>query len=148
MGREETIASLSLGLLGRLYLSGHLPQLSGDQRTLVREAVAAHRGLRGVISSLVPRWPIGLPGWDDPWAALALTGPQVTLLTVFHRGDGSAETAIPLSWLVGVGAGMEPVFPSEAGDWTLEWDSKAAILHVRAPDCLVSARTVALRPTI
>jgi alpha-galactosidase len=147
MGREETIASLSLGLLGRLYLSGHLPQLSEDQRTLVREAVAAHRELRGVIGSLVPRWPIGLPGWDDPWAALALTGPQVTLLTVFHRGDGPAETAIPLSWLVGVRAGMEPVFPSEAGDWTLEWDSKAAILQMRAPDCPVSARTVAFRPT-
>jgi alpha-galactosidase len=148
MGREETIASLSLGLLGRLYLSGHLPQLSEDQRTLVREAVAAHRELRGVIGSLVPRWPIGLPGWDDPWAALALTGPQVTLLTVFHRGDGpTAETAVPLSWLVGVQAGMEPVFPSEATDWTLEWDSKAAILQMRAPDCPVSARTVAFRPT-
>ena len=112
--------SLSLGLLGRLYLSGHLPQLSEDQRRLVHEAVAAHRELRGVISSLVPRWPIGLPGWDDPWAVLALTSPEVTLLTVFHRGVGPAETAVPLSWLLGVRAVMETVFPRRltTGRWS------------------------------
>ncbi|HWI01312.1 MAG TPA: glycoside hydrolase family 36 protein [Propionibacteriaceae bacterium] len=147
MDREETIASLSLGLLGRLYLSGLLPQLSEDQQALVREAVAAHRELRSVIGSLVPRWPIGLPGWEDPWAALALTGPQVTLLTVFHRGDGAAETTVPLSWLVGARAGMELVFPSDVGDWTLEWDSSAATLHVGSTEAPVSARTVALRAT-
>jgi alpha-galactosidase len=49
MGREETIASLSLGLLGRLYLSGYLPQLSPDQLALVLEAVVMHRALRGAI---------------------------------------------------------------------------------------------------
>jgi alpha-galactosidase len=52
----------SLGLLGRLYLSGHLPQLSQDQWAPVRQAVAMHRELRGAIRSLVPRWPLGLPG--------------------------------------------------------------------------------------
>jgi alpha-galactosidase len=97
MGREETIASLSLGLLGRLYLSGHLPQLSDDQRTLVHDAVAAHRELRGSISSLVPRWPLGLPGWDDRWTALALADSHVTVLTVFHRGVGPADAVLPLS---------------------------------------------------
>jgi len=102
MGREETITSLSLGLLGRLYLSGYLPQLSHDQLALVREAVAMHRELRGAIRSLVPRWPLGLPGWDDSWAAYALTGPEVTLLSVFHRGRGPAEAAVPLSWLLDV----------------------------------------------
>ena len=147
MGREETVASLSLGLLGRLYLSGHLPQLSEDQRALVREAVRAYRQLRGAISALLPRWPLGLPGWDDRWAALALTGPQVTLLTVFHRGMGASEAAVPLSWLGDVPTQMEPVFPREVGDWMLEWDPTAAMLQVRAPDAPVSARTVAFRTT-
>ena len=147
MGREETIASLSLGLLGRLYLSGYLPQLSQDQLALVREAVAMHRELRSAISSLLPRWPLGLPGWDDSWAAFALTGPEVTLLSVFHRGSGPAEAAVPLSWLVDIPTRMEPVFPSEPSGWTLEWDPRAAILNVRAPDSPVSARTVALHTT-
>ena len=147
MDREETIASLSLGLLGRLYLSGHLPQLSAEQRALVGEAVTAHRRLRGAIRSLLPRWPLGLPGWEDRWTALALTGPQITLLTVFHRGGGAAEAAIPLSWLAGVATRMEPVFPVQASDWILDWDPTAAILQVRAADAPVSARTVALRTT-
>lgn len=147
MDREETIASLSLGLLGRLYLSGYLPQLSQDQLALVREAVAIHRELRDAIRSLVPRWPLGLPGWDDSWAAFALAGPDVTLLTGYHRGSGPAEAAVPLSWLVGVPTTMEPVFPSELADWSLAWDPITAVLNVRAPDSLVSARTVAVRTT-
>ena len=147
MGREETIASLSLGLLGRLYLSGYLPQLSQDQLALVREAVAMHRKLRGAIRSLVPRWPLGLPGWDDSWAAFALAGPEITLITVYHRGTGPAEAAVPLSWLVEVPTKMEPVFPSEPTDWTLAWDPITAVLNVRAPDRPVSARTVAVRTT-
>ena len=147
MGREETIASLSLGLLGRLYLSGHLPQLAEDQQALVREAVAAHRELRGSISSLVPRWPLGLPGWDDRWTALALAGPHLTLLTVFHRGVGPAEAMVPLTWLLGASTSMEPVFPKESGDWMLRWDATAAMLTVRASESPVSARTVAFRTT-
>jgi alpha-galactosidase len=147
MGREETIAALSLGLLGRLYLSGYLPQLSQDQLALVREAVATHRELRGGIRSLVPRWPLDLPGWDDSWAAFALAGPEITLLTVYHRGTGPAEAAVPLSWLVDVPTKMEPVFPSEPTDWRLEWDPTAAVLRLRAPDSPVSARTVAVRTT-
>jgi alpha-galactosidase len=147
MGREETIASLSLGLLGRLYLSGYLPQLSQDQRALVREAVAMHRELRSPIRSLVPRWPLGLPGWDDAWAAFALAGPEVTLLSVYHRGSGPAEAAVPLPWLVDVPTEMEPVFPSEVSDWTLAWNPTTAVLNARAPDSPVGARTVAVRTT-
>ena len=106
-----------------------------------------HRELRSAISSLMPRWPLGLPGWDDSWAAFALTSSEVTLLSVFHRGSGPAEAAVPLSWLVDVPTKMEPVFPREPSDWTLEWDPIAAILNVRAPDSPVSARTVALHTT-
>ncbi len=98
-------------------------------------------------AGMMPRWPLGLPGWDDSWAAFALTSSEVTLLSVFHRGSGPAEAAVPLSWLVDVPTKMEPVFPREPSDWTLEWDPIAAILNVRAPDSPVSARTVALHTT-
>jgi len=106
-----------------------------------------HREVRGAIRSLVPRWPLGLPGWDDSWAAFALAGPEVTLLTVYHRGSGPAEAAVPLSWLAGVPTAMEPVFPREPTDWTLAWDPTAAVLNLRAPGSPVSARTVAVRTT-
>ena len=82
-----------------------------------------------------------------PWAAFALAGPDVTLLTVYHRGSGPAEAAVPLSWLGGVPTTMEPVFPSEQADWTLGWDPIKAVLNVHAPDSPVSARTVAVRTT-
>jgi alpha-galactosidase len=81
---------------------------------------------------MVPRWPLGLPGWDDSWAALALTNPQITLLTLFHRGSGPAEAAVPLPWLVDVPSEMEAVFPSELSDWTLEWDPTTAICSMCA----------------
>ena len=80
-------------------------------------------------------------------AAFALAGPELTLFSVYHRGSGPAEAAVPLPWLVDVPTKMEPVFPSEPTDWTLAWDPTTAVLKLRAPDSPVSARTVAVRTT-
>ncbi len=60
------------GLVGRLYLSGHLDRMAADELALVHEGVAAHRLLRGEIPRTVPFWPLGLPGWFDPTVALGL----------------------------------------------------------------------------
>jgi hypothetical protein len=92
---------------------------------------------------------LGLPGWDDSWAALALTNPQITLLTLFHRGIGPAEAAVPLPWLVDVPSEMEAVFPSELSDWTLEWDPTTAICSMCATRTVRRALAggVAHRPT-
>jgi hypothetical protein len=80
-------------------------------------------------------------------AALALTNPQITLLTLFHRGSGPAEAAVPPAWLVDVPTEMEAVFPSEPSDWTLEWGSDRSHARCARPDGPVSARRWRCAPT-
>jgi hypothetical protein len=80
-------------------------------------------------------------------AALALTNPQLTLLTLFHRGSGPAEAAVPPACLVDVPTEMEA--GSQASPATGHWsgDPTAAMLDVRAPDGPVSARRWRCAPT-
>ncbi len=72
MSDELFTLSLVNGVLGRMYLSGHLPRMSAEQRAVVADAVAAHRQVLEVVDTALPVWPLGLPGWEDPWVALGL----------------------------------------------------------------------------
>jgi alpha-galactosidase len=65
-------------MLGRIHLSGHLDRMSARQRTLVADALAAYKRIRGGIAAAVPFWPLGLPGWTDSWIALGLRAPGVS----------------------------------------------------------------------
>jgi alpha-galactosidase len=69
---ETFTLALVNGILGRMYLSGHLDRMTDAERALVREAVAAHREVLAVLDRTVPFWPLGLPGWEDGWVALGL----------------------------------------------------------------------------
>jgi hypothetical protein len=85
-------------------------------------------------------------------AALALTNPQITLLTLFHRGSGPAEAAVPPAWLVDVPTEMEAVFPSEPSDRTLERESDRSHARCARPGrsgerSPVAVRTDPLRAT-
>ena len=139
---EEVAATLQAGLLGRLYLSGHLNRLAEEQLVLVRQAVALHKELRTMIATAAPSWPLGLPGWDDPLVALRLTGPDSSLLTVWHRGDTVTEAVLSLPGPAITD--LELIFPVDLPGWTAEVVDGGNDLRITAGAGPVSARTYRL----
>lgn len=141
MGLEEVAATLQAGLLGRLYLSGHLNRLSEDQLTLIRDAVAAHKAHRATIGNAVPSWPLGLPGWDDPVIALRLTGPDESLITVWQRGPEPVEVVVPLTRPA---RDCTVIFPTTLDPWPAELINDGKALRLAAGPGPVAARTFRL----
>ena len=167
MEPEQTVLTLATGMLGRLYLSGHLDQMESAQLGLVREAVATHRALVVDVARSVPVWPLGLPGWRDPWVATGLVpaGPGsgrsapdalafgeardlVAYLTVWHREPAAATVELSLPAFAGDDLEVVPVFPeatSEPGGWTYDWSTADGVLRVATHVASPSARVIGLR---
>lgn len=88
MSPEAIAFTMCTGLAGRLYLSGRLDAMTAEQRCLVAEGVRLHRQMRTTLRQSLPFWPLGLPGWDDPWVALGLQDPAGdAYLVVWSRHD-------------------------------------------------------------
>jgi alpha-galactosidase len=151
MPAEEAAGTLVTGLAGRLYLSGHLDRMSPAEQAMVREAVEVHTGLRGLLRTARPLWPLGLPDWDDPWLALALADPEDSecVLHLWHRRlppDGPHDIVVPLPRLRGRRLEIDVLFPTRSPIWRTRWDPATATLRVSAPatPAALSARTLRL----
>ncbi|WP_432861908.1 alpha-galactosidase [Microbispora rosea] len=140
MDDEQVAYSLCTGMLGRLYLSGHLPTMTGAQRDAVRAAVAAYRGIRGDLATAVPVWPLGLPGWADPWLSLGLATPGHTYVGVWCRADERTTASLSLPHLAGRRVGVEVVYPRHLPAWDGEWDQERGRLVLTKPVPGPSAR--------
>src|SRR5207237_1320918 len=57
MSDDDVVYTLSTAMLGRLYLSGWLNRLIGNQRNLVAQAVAAHKRQPGLMENSAAFWP-------------------------------------------------------------------------------------------
>ena len=147
MSDELFTLSLVNGVLGRMYLSGHLPRMSAEQRAVVGSAIAVHRQVLEVVDSALPVWPLGLPGWEDPWVALGLRAASGDLyLSVWSLPGASRTVALPLDQ--GPAAGrvvVEPLFPTAVAPWTVSWDGAAGVLHVDSGGVTPSARVFRVR---
>ncbi|TCC44325.1 alpha-galactosidase [Kribbella capetownensis] len=127
--REEFTLALVNGILGRLYLSGHLNQMTESERELVRSAVSAHRGVLEDLPDLLPRWPLGLPDWDDEWIALGLSDSSTTYLSLWHRAAGPSEVTFSLPH-----ATITPVFPTDLDGWTCSWSGDSLTVGTTVPE--------------
>lgn len=145
MTDEQIAFTLCTSMLGRFYLSGRLDAMRDEQRALVAEAVAAHREIAPVIARATPSWPLGLPGWDDPWLALALDDGESLLLTLWRRPGSAGGTYLELPGLRGHEVRVEPVFPLALPSWAVSWDPARAGLTVEAGAVDTAARTLRLR---
>lgn len=139
--------TLAGALLGRIHLSGHLNRMSAPQRAMVAEAVAVYKRIRADIPRSVPFWPLGLPGWTDPWVALGQRAPHTTYLTLWRRDAQSAiERSLAVPHLRGRGVTARVLFPAAAADTDLSWDAERGELTVRMPNP-GTARLISLEPT-
>jgi alpha-galactosidase len=148
MSAEETAFTLCTGLAGRLYLSGHLDRMDGLQRNMVRAAVGAYRTVRADLARSVPVWPLGPPGWSDPWTGLALVAGGTTYLTVWHRGEPGATADLHLPHLTGQRVEIDTLFPRDLPAPDLEFHPDAGRLIVtRRGGGPMSARLLRIRTT-
>jgi alpha-galactosidase len=135
-------------MLGRVHLSGHLDQMSRQQRDLVVAAVRVYKDIRA-----------------DPWIALGLRAPGVSYLTVWHRGSLSAasgppgdttrtgdtvsvgdpaEAILPIPQLRGQPLTAKTLYPVGAGA-DVSWDAGSGALMVFLPRT-PSACVISLMP--
>ncbi|ROP64148.1 glycoside hydrolase family 36 protein [Curtobacterium sp. PhB115] len=139
--------SLVNGVLGRMYLSGYLNEMSAAQRAVVRSAITAHRTVLEVIESSVPEWPLGLPAWEDPWLALGLRAPGGDLyLSVWALPGAGSSVSLPLPGFVGQAVVVEPLFPTALGSWSVAWDAASGSLEVTNSGATPTARVLRVRP--
>jgi alpha-galactosidase len=134
---DEIAFTLCTALLGRVHLSGHLDQMSPQQRGLVAAAVAVYKGLRADLAEAVPFWPLGLPGWEDPVIALGMRAPGASYVVVWRRGGDAERIALPVPGLAG--GAPEVLFPAGAGA-AAGWRAEAELVVTlpRAPSaCLI-----------
>jgi alpha-galactosidase len=142
MDAETTAFALANGILGRLYLSGYLNQLSEAQMALVDEAIAVHKAIRTDLVQSYPSWPLDLPQWEDPVVALALQAGAATYLTVWRREDVGETVSLSLPALAGEQVRVETLFPTTAPAWTSDWDPASALLTVSMTTPSPSARVL------
>jgi alpha-galactosidase len=147
MSDEEIAFTLVTGLSARFYLSGHLDHMADEQKALVAEAVRAAKSLRPDLAVSEPSWPLGLPGWDDPWVAGALGTPDRRVVAVWSRDPAVEETVLDLSDLAGADVQVSTVFPTTLPEWGTKWDPTSGRLSVRNTTGSVGARLLELRPT-
>ncbi|WP_205830448.1 MULTISPECIES: alpha-galactosidase [unclassified Microbispora] len=146
MDDERVAYSLCTGMLGRLYLSGHLPTMTAAQRESVRAAVTAYRGIRAGLAEAAPVWPLGLPGWADPWLSLGLVTPGHTYAGVWCRTDEPAAASLSLPHLAGRRVDVEVVYPRHLPAWDVEWDQERGRLTLTKPVSGPSARILRISP--
>ncbi|MEV0456698.1 alpha-galactosidase [Catellatospora methionotrophica] len=144
MTDEQIAFTMCTGILGRLYLSGHLDHMSPAQACSVGDAVAVHREIRAALAGAVPVWPLGLPGWSDAWISLALVAGDTTYLTVWHRADpGQAELRLP--HLAGCHVEIETLYPRHLPAFGAAFDPATGALTVDDRGTVPAARTFRLR---
>ncbi len=99
---DEIAFTLAGALLGRVHLSGRLDGMTERQLSLVRRALTVYKELRADLARALPFWPLGLPGWTDPWPALGMRVPGgPTYLLVWRRGGERAAMSVPVPHLAG-----------------------------------------------
>lgn len=147
MDRELFTFSLVNAILGRMYLSGYLNRMSPAEVALVAEAVSAQKTVLAGIRESHAVWPLGLPGWEDPWVALGLTEPGGVLrLALWRRPGGSATVRLPLPAFAGRSLAVAAFFPAEQQGWSYTWDAAAGVLTVTVTVPAPTARVLTLRP--
>ncbi|PUB25492.1 alpha-galactosidase [Promicromonospora sp. AC04] len=136
MSQEELAFSLVTAMLARIHLAGRIDTLDTGQRAVVREALAVYRALRPAIARSVPVWPLGLPGWRDPWVVLGARDGSDLYLAVSRRGiepGGADVVRLPLPGLRAVGE-AEVLYPAWHDDSiALADDGRSLEIKLPAP---------------
>ncbi|THV33889.1 glycoside hydrolase family 36 protein [Glycomyces buryatensis] len=147
MSWEESAFTLTAGITGRLYLSGHLATMDEEQLSLVASGVAAHRELLPFSATAVPSWPLGLDH-RGPWQTFGLNRDETTVLTVWRLPGAPDALELPLPALRGRELDCRQLFPAPEtggiGAWDVAWDAASGVLRVETDVPAPTARILRL----
>jgi len=127
-----------------MYLSGRVDAMTPAQRSLVAEAVAAHKRLRSDVATGDARWPLGVEQWAAPWVAAAVDAADATHLTLWRRPGAPATVEVPLPQHAGQDLVVTTTFPTRLAAWATRWDADRGVLVVEAAGDEPAARTLRL----
>lgn len=132
---DEIAFTMCSALLGRVHLSGHLNRMDARQLALVARAVAVYKEIRADLPRAVPFWPLGLPGWTDPWIAVGERAPGTTYLAVWRRdgsADGDTVRSLGVAHLRGRDVAVRVLYPGDSTSGT-HWNPDTGELTVELP---------------
>ena len=85
MSDEMIIFTMCTGLAGRIYQAGLIDRMSPSQKALVAAGIAVHKEMRADLVRSTPRFPTGLPSWDQSWTTVALDAGEATYLFAWRQ---------------------------------------------------------------
>ncbi len=119
-------------LLGRVHLSGRLDILDEAGRARIADGIRVYKQIRHRIPGATGVWPLGLPGWYDPWCAVGLRDDDGVLLQVWRRG-GTDTLVLPFPEFTGREVRVEVLYPPQPNG-SATWSAADASLSVGLPD--------------
>lgn len=110
---EEAVFNMVNAMLGRVHQSGFLNQLPKANFARVKEGIACYKSIRQEIKTALPRFPLGIIGFDASWAAAALDCGTHWYLSVWRKDGENDMQEIPLVLPEGRKAKVVCIYPKE-----------------------------------
>jgi alpha-galactosidase len=122
MTDEMVVFTECTGLAGRLYQAGVLSGMDDHGLDLVADAVRVHKETRHALASSTPRFPTGLPSWDDAWTTVAfdVADSPDTYVVAWRQAHAGAMVELALPHLGDGEVDVEQVYPPAGigAEWT------------------------------
>ena len=146
MSDEEIAFTMVTGLAGRLYQAGLLDRMNEEQLALVAAGVQAHKDTRQALARSTPRFPTGLPSWDDAWVTVAFETAEESYVLAWRQERADDQVALELPWLGDRQVQVEQVYPPVAAlaEWKIERTSTG--LTLRCGETVAAARMLRVTP--
>lgn len=122
-------------LLGRVYLSGRVDQMSPEQLSLVKEGMTLYKAICNDIKTAHATWPLGLPKWNSDWVSLGLVSKdKKTVYVAIWRRGGPTRMDIQIKATKGwPESRLELLYPAQFPT-DVVWDSVPGVLHIEVPE--------------
>ena len=127
---EAVAVNMVNAMLLRMFVSGHLAELSDSRRALMAEAITAYKSIRNDIREGVPFWPLGMPEYPDAWLAYGTTAGSRSYLSLWNMGDETGSIALSLPQFRGQPLEIDALYPVRRPvAW--QWHPESATLRVQ-----------------
>lgn len=132
---EEAVFNMVSAMLGRVHQSGFMNKLPKKNFERVKEGIECYKNIRYDIKKALPRFPLGIIGFEAPWAATALDCGSHWYLSVWRKAGENAVQEIPLKVPEGKTASVECIYPKGL-PVDYEFDEDKQVLRVKLEDKL------------
>jgi alpha-galactosidase len=135
---------MATGMAGRMYHAGRVDKMTADELELVKEGVAVHKSIRGEIALSTPRFPTGLPTWNDEWVSVAFDLPELSYLIVWRIADSAGQLDLNLDFDRSSSVEIDQIYPmTDDGTWSVSKNHRGVRIRAAAGP---SARMFRVRP--